>query len=166
MSPSPGGWSPRTARRSRPKPKSRSRLFAGRLRSARHPTSSLMRPPEGCCGWMSNERAGNGCNRFGCRSCRKDFVGCGKWCGPFRLRRRPIVAETVTRERGQHVADVYDAAQDKTPSERLPFVHEASAGDSDLHRQVESLLAGDGQSGVLDTAISDAVGEVLNDNAA
>src|SRR5262249_11900778 len=56
--------------------------------------------------------------------------------------------------------------QDKTRSQRLPFIREASAGDSDLRRQVESLLAEDDQSGVLDTPIQIAVGEVLNDNAA
>jgi eukaryotic-like serine/threonine-protein kinase len=71
----------------------------------------------------------------------------------------------VTKERWQRVADVYDAAHDKTPSQRLPFVREASAGDSDLRRQVESLLAEDDESGVLDTPIQIAVGEVLNDNA-
>jgi serine/threonine protein kinase/Tol biopolymer transport system component len=71
----------------------------------------------------------------------------------------------VTKDRWQRVADVYDAAQDKTSSQRLPFVREASAGDSDLRRQVESLLAEDDQSGVLDTPIQIAVGEVLNDNA-
>jgi serine/threonine protein kinase len=76
------------------------------------------------------------------------------------------VRETVTKERWQKVADVYDAAQDKTRSQRLPFIREASAGDSDLRRQVESLLAEDDQSGVLDTPIQIAVGEVLNDNAA
>jgi len=71
----------------------------------------------------------------------------------------------VTKERWQKVADVYDAAHEKTPSQRLPFVREASAGDSDLRRQVESLLAEDDQSHVLDTPIQIAVGEVLNDNA-
>jgi serine/threonine protein kinase/Tol biopolymer transport system component len=71
----------------------------------------------------------------------------------------------VTKDRWQKVADVYDAAHDKTPSQRLPFVREASAGDSDLRRQVESLLAEDDQSHVLDTPIQLAVGEVLNDNA-
>jgi len=72
----------------------------------------------------------------------------------------------VTNERWQKVADVYDAAHNQTPSQRLPFVREASAGDSDLRRQVESLLAEDDQSHVLDTPIQIAVGEVLNDNAA
>ena len=72
----------------------------------------------------------------------------------------------MTRDRWQRVADVYDAAQDQTPADRLPFVREASAGDSDLRRQVESLLAEDDRSHVLDTPIQIAVGEVLNDNAA
>jgi len=37
----------------------------------------------------------------------------------------------------------------ETFSQRLPFIREVSAGDSDLRRQVESLLADDHRSGVL-----------------
>src|SRR5262249_42760926 len=79
---------------------------------------------------------------------------------------RAVRISLVTRERWQKVADVYDAAQDKTSSQRLLFVREASAGDSDLRRQVGSLLAEDGHTRALDTPIQIAVGEVLNDNAA
>jgi serine/threonine protein kinase len=71
----------------------------------------------------------------------------------------------VTKDRWRRVADVYDAAQGREWGQRLPFVREVSAGDSDLRRQVESLLAEDDQSHVLDTPIQIAVGEVLNDNA-
>jgi eukaryotic-like serine/threonine-protein kinase len=68
----------------------------------------------------------------------------------------------VTEDRWRKVADVYGAAQDKTPSGRLPFVREASAGDSDLRRQVESLLAQDDQPHVLDIPLPETAAEILD----
>ena len=70
----------------------------------------------------------------------------------------------MTKDRWEKVAEVYDAAQEKHPEERLPFVRAAAAGDSDLRRHVESLLAEDDKPVVLDTPIQLAVDEVLNDN--
>ena len=67
-----GGWLPRTARRSPPKPNSRSRLSAADHR--RGADFIVDAPPDGCCGSMSNARAGSGCNRCAYQSCRKDLV--------------------------------------------------------------------------------------------
>jgi hypothetical protein len=70
----------------------------------------------------------------------------------------------VTEDRWRKVADVYGAAQDKTPSGRLPFVREVAAGDSDLRRQVESILSEDDQPHVLDTPLPVTAAEILDNS--
>src|SRR5215831_18634025 len=68
-------------------------------------------------------------------------------------------------DRWQRVADVYQAAQERTPEERLAFVRQASGSDSGLQREVESLLAQDEHTVVLDRPIAAAAHSLLADNA-
>jgi serine/threonine-protein kinase len=67
----------------------------------------------------------------------------------------------MTDERWKRVADLYQAAED-----RSFFVRQAAAGDSDLRREVESLLAEDDQSVPLDNLIAAVAQALLADNAA
>jgi eukaryotic-like serine/threonine-protein kinase len=53
-------------------------------------------------------------------------------------------------ERWERIARIYEAALDRPEGERDAFVAESTAGDEDLHREVESLLAQDHATGVLD----------------
>src|SRR5215831_9286964 len=69
-------------------------------------------------------------------------------------------------DRWQRVADVYQAAQERPPEERLAFVRQASDSDSGLRREVESLLAQDEKTVVLDRPIAAAAHSLLADNAA
>jgi hypothetical protein len=46
-------------------------------------------------------------------------------------------------ERWHRVAHVYESVLDRNPGERAAFLSEATAGDKDLRREVESLLAHD-----------------------
>jgi serine/threonine protein kinase len=49
----------------------------------------------------------------------------------------------MTPERWQQVKDLFQAAIEREPSERAAFLDEACAGDPDLRKEVESLLACD-----------------------
>jgi serine/threonine-protein kinase len=69
-------------------------------------------------------------------------------------------------ERWKHVADLYQAAQERAPEERSSFVRECTAGDSALRREVESLLAQDDATLALDAPLVDVVRTLLADNAA
>ena len=44
-------------------------------------------------------------------------------------------------ERWQEIDRLFDAVLEREPAERASFLVEASAGDEDLRREVESLLA-------------------------
>ena len=44
-------------------------------------------------------------------------------------------------ERWQEIDRLFDAVLEREPAERAPFLAEACAGDEDLRREVESLLA-------------------------
>jgi serine/threonine protein kinase len=68
-------------------------------------------------------------------------------------------------DRWQRVADLYQSAQDRAPEERLAFVRQASDGDSGLRREVESLLAQDEKTLVVDRPIAAAANSLLADNA-
>src|SRR5208283_2747496 len=48
-------------------------------------------------------------------------------------------------ERWEQVAQLYRAALERAGSERAAFLREACAGDEDLRREVESLLAYEGK---------------------
>jgi hypothetical protein len=71
----------------------------------------------------------------------------------------------MTDEHWQRVADLYQAAQERSPEERLTFVRQASSGDSDLRREVELLLAQDANTNVIDRPIAAAANSLLADNA-
>jgi eukaryotic-like serine/threonine-protein kinase len=72
----------------------------------------------------------------------------------------------MTEERWQRVADLYQSAQNRPPAERSSFVQEAAAGDSDLRREVESLLAQDLKPFAIDEHIAAAARSLLADNPA
>ena len=70
----------------------------------------------------------------------------------------------MTDERWRRVADLYQSAQDRAETERSAFVREAAAGDSDLRREVESLLAEDHESGLVDQPAVVVGQQLLADN--
>jgi serine/threonine-protein kinase len=47
----------------------------------------------------------------------------------------------MTPERWRRVEELYQAALEKEPAQRAVFLAEASSGDEELRRKVESLLA-------------------------
>jgi hypothetical protein len=55
-------------------------------------------------------------------------------------------------DRWRRVADLYASAQDRPAQARPAFVRDACGGDSDLRREVESLLAHDDQPAIIDAA--------------
>jgi eukaryotic-like serine/threonine-protein kinase len=71
----------------------------------------------------------------------------------------------VTEERWKRIADIFDSAQDKAAPERSSFVRQASAGDSGLRHEVESLLAEDDKPVVLDESLAAAAHAVFADNS-
>jgi serine/threonine protein kinase len=52
-------------------------------------------------------------------------------------------------ERWQQVDDLFQAALEREPEERAAFIQESCAGDESLRRQVEELIAADGEAGSL-----------------
>jgi eukaryotic-like serine/threonine-protein kinase len=71
----------------------------------------------------------------------------------------------MSDDRWERVADLYEAAQERPQEERLAFVRQASVGDSGLRREVESLLAQDENTVVVDRPIAAAAHSLLADNA-
>src|ERR1044071_9370385 len=69
----------------------------------------------------------------------------------------------MTPERWRRIAEIYESALERTASSRAAFVAQACGGDSDLRRQVASLLAHPGASSVVDRPLADAVAGVLGD---
>jgi eukaryotic-like serine/threonine-protein kinase len=67
-------------------------------------------------------------------------------------------------ERWQRIAAVYEAAQNRPPEDRSSFVRQAAGGDSDLRREVESLLAEDDTSVPIDEHIAAVARSFLADN--
>jgi serine/threonine protein kinase len=53
----------------------------------------------------------------------------------------------MTSERYQRLVDIFQAAADRGPDARPAFLAEACAGDDELRREVEAMLAADAQSG-------------------
>lgn len=69
-------------------------------------------------------------------------------------------------ERWQVIQDLFDAALQCPPENRAAFLRKESAGDGDLLREVESLLASDAAAGdVLDDALSDGLELFFEGNA-
>src|SRR5262249_21276317 len=64
----------------------------------------------------------------------------------------------------ERVADLYQAAQERAPEERLTFVRQASEDDSGVRREVELLFAQDEKTVVLDRPIAAAAQSLLTDN--
>ena len=65
---------------------------------------------------------------------------------------------------GERVTAVFEAAVLLEPAERLPFVREACADDSDLRRQVESMLADVDQPVVIDRPVDEAIADLMDDD--
>jgi serine/threonine-protein kinase len=64
----------------------------------------------------------------------------------------------------ERVTAVFEAAVLLEPSERLSFVREACAGDSNLRRQVESMLADVDQPIVVDRTVDEAIADLMDDD--
>ena len=65
------------------------------------------------------------------------------------------------------VVEVFDSAIDREPAERASFVHDMCAGDENLRRQVEALLAEADrpeQPVIIDQSIGEIVADLLADN--
>ena len=67
-------------------------------------------------------------------------------------------------ERWQRVAQLYDSLLDSEPSRRDAFLAEACAGDEELRREVESLLAQETAQLLIDRPMLEAAAEVLDDS--
>ena len=65
--------------------------------------------------------------------------------------------------RWHHIAHIYEAVLERTPEERGAFLAEASAGDEELRREVESLLAYDDAPVLIDRPMLEAAAAVLGD---
>jgi serine/threonine protein kinase len=66
-------------------------------------------------------------------------------------------------ERWQQVKKIFGAALEREPGERAAFIEEVCAGDEGLRREVESLLASDGeQTGLLGEPVSGLAAELLD----
>ena len=61
------------------------------------------------------------------------------------------------------VARVYQEALDRPANERQAFVAQASAGDDNLRREVDSLLAQEELASPLDSSIMEAAADLLDD---
>src|ERR1700693_2001912 len=53
----------------------------------------------------------------------------------------------MTPERYQRILELFEEASKRAPEDRAPFLADSSAGDEDLRRQVEAMLAADSRSG-------------------
>src|SRR5215213_7210803 len=49
----------------------------------------------------------------------------------------------ITHERWQRIKEIFHSAQDRTPAERLDFLHEVCGDDEDMREEVEALLTAD-----------------------
>jgi hypothetical protein len=58
--------------------------------------------------------------------------------------------------RWHQIAHIYEAVLERTAEERGPFLAEASAGDEELRREVESLLADDSAPLLIDRPMLEA----------
>jgi serine/threonine protein kinase len=72
----------------------------------------------------------------------------------------------MSDQRWQRIEEVFQHAADLTPADRRTFLDAACAGDDQLRREVESLLAhDDSHNDVLAAAISEAAGELPDGSA-
>src|SRR5262245_57059633 len=68
--------------------------------------------------------------------------------------------------RWQQVVRLYETALEQEPSERLRFLADATRGDEELQREVESLLEQDGVEVVIDRPMLESAAEVLGGSPA
>ena len=66
-------------------------------------------------------------------------------------------------DRWTRVAQLYEAALERLPSERGSFLAQACGGDADMQREIESLLAQDEHSGLLDRPVLEGAADLLGD---
>ena len=67
----------------------------------------------------------------------------------------------MDRERWQQVDRVFKSALERAPGSRDAYLAEACAGDSELRREVESLLANDEAAGFMQTPAFDEAARAL-----
>jgi eukaryotic-like serine/threonine-protein kinase len=68
-------------------------------------------------------------------------------------------------ERWQQVAGLYEAALERPERERAGFIADSTAGDEDLRHEVQSLLAQDGATGLLDQPVLEIAAGLLRCDA-
>src|SRR5215467_9352685 len=85
--------------------------------------------------------------------------------GPHHFRCIPV-RRRMSDERWKRVSALFQAAQKCAPEDRSSFIRRAAAGDSDLRREVELLLAQDDAWVALDEHIAAAAQSLLADNRA
>jgi serine/threonine-protein kinase len=62
----------------------------------------------------------------------------------------------MTIDRWQQISALYHGALTRPRDERSAYLHEACAGDESLKREVEALLAADGEAALVDTPALEA----------
>src|SRR4051812_14313934 len=75
--------------------------------------------------------------------------------------------KVMTPERWQKVKEIFQAALNRAPAERLAFISSASGGDELVRQEVESLMSSDGRDGTfLDSPAYEAAAEmIVNDKS-
>jgi eukaryotic-like serine/threonine-protein kinase len=72
----------------------------------------------------------------------------------------------MTPERWQQVKQIFQSVIERPPAERDGFIAEACAGDSELRREVESLITSHNQAGEsIQAMAAEAATEMLADDA-
>ena len=67
-------------------------------------------------------------------------------------------------DRWLKVKEIFQAAMDRAPAERSPFVSDACDGDEELRKEVESLMSSDGRSGTfLEAPAYEAAAQMIVD---
>ena len=73
----------------------------------------------------------------------------------------------MTRERWHKIRELFKSALERTPDERAPFLDLACAGDEELRKEVESLIASHEKTGsFIDAPAFEAAAQLLADNPA
>src|ERR1051326_3067685 len=72
---------------------------------------------------------------------------------------------TLNPEQWRRIEELYYAALDHRPESRETFLFGACNGDESLRREVESLLATDGEGAIVDHAALELAAELLDDGA-
>ena len=67
----------------------------------------------------------------------------------------------MTPERYQRILELFEEASRRAPDDRATFLAGSCAGDEDLRRQVEAMLAADRSGGFLEKSLDDLAAGVL-----